>query len=851
MRQARDLLSGAPGRGGCGVAAALLAAAAVWVHVAAAAAPAAATAASFATSSHAQRSTCTPREGGVVDGADGLDGRLLLQGVMHSTQIRSLEEDSSGLIHSRLVPSHGLLAAPGEELQPVDPAEELRRGAGDLRAFVSSVVVSNVMVLSTVAVFCALRFRFPWVYYHRSLLGKAPSARPALLFGWLQVSLDVTTEQVLEASGLDGVLMIEYTKLCMRIIATIGLPMAFILCPLHALYGGRTGYGVLSRIDITAVAPGSWLYYIHALLVWLVLFVTQHLVSESSRTALELRRNWLERMPRPQATTLLLRCIPDEECSDHKLQKHFDQIFGRSVVESTYVLRNLPPSLTDSIERMESDLDLLKRAEGLWARKGNDPQSRPKHLVDQNEVDSIDFYSQQLEKSRSAVSAARRELALLTGPTASPSLPLYLSSGFVTFQNRRDLETAVHLKPLPDNIGGTVRYLPAPEPSDVNYEALQAGPASWRGALTGYACILFCYFKFFPIFTFVAWLASANTLRNALPGFNTVVTAYPLVWHLWVGVVTPFILSLLPTLVPTIIAMASRRCFSPPSETECQHYVLKWHFCFLVTYVLLVFSVGSSIVDTYVFLMKNPGRIFSILATTLPRASRFYLSYMEMQVGVLSGELLRLVVLAKFMWYCRNYTEQYAHELAEPEDPDYHGRGARHARLSLVFVMTLVLCSVCPLICLFAFIFFALSRVIYGYLLVFTETKKPDSGGVFFRTQLRHIRVGMMLYIMLMVGIIFQNMGLRSYAGWITLLSFVYLAKMSIDDASGPSWNLTIEELSRADLRDNEGPLKGSYTQPQVQDVDAAEAVPLAAEGEQGPASDEPEHEPQDTSTAG
>merc|ERR1712146_315842 len=78
--------------------------------------------------------------------------------------------------------------------------------------------------------------------------------------------------------------------------------------------------------------------------------------------------------------------------------------------------------------------------------------------------------------------------------------------------------------------------------------------------------------------------------------------------------------------------------------------------------------------------------------------------------------------------------------------------GGRCARFCEAMAMVLVFASLSPLIIVLGLINFILCRVVFGYLLVWAETKKPDLGGVFWVTCLRHLQWGLFLYILTMAG---------------------------------------------------------------------------------------------------
>merc|ERR1740138_683466 len=98
-----------------------------------------------------------------------------------------------------------------------------------------------------------------------------------------------------------------------------------------------------------------------------------------------------------------------------------------------------------------------------------------------------------------------------------------------------------------------------------------------------------------------------------------------------------------------------------------------------------------------------------------------------------------------------------AHDLAEPEDQDYYGMGSRSARFTIMLVISIVFCTLSPLMLVLAFINFAFCRIAYGYLFNFAEIVKADLGGPFFVSQLKHIQQCLFIYITLMAGVLFYR----------------------------------------------------------------------------------------------
>jgi hypothetical protein len=106
------------------------------------------------------------------------------------------------------------------------------------------------------------------------------------------------------------------------------------------------------------------------------------------------------------------------------------------------------------------------------------------------------------------------------------------------------------------------------------------------------------------------------------------------------------------------------------------------------------------------------------------------------------------------------FDPEKARECAEPEDGDYYGIGSRSARWTTIAVIGLIFTSLSPLIHLFVLLNFVVTNGVYRYLILFSETRKPDHGGLHFVTQLVGLHQGLFIYIILMSYVLIDRAGL-------------------------------------------------------------------------------------------
>jgi len=294
-----------------------------------------------------------------------------------------------------------------------------------------------------------------------------------------------------------------------------------------------------------------------------------------------------------------------------------------------------------------------------------------------------------------------------------------------------------------------------PDPADVTYADLYADPnRAYAKSLVGYGCVVGLFFSFTPFVLAITELINLAALRKHLSIVDKLVIAFPMSESILEGVLASAALTLFMSFLPTFLSLIFTHFFHLKAGMWLQHRIQIWYFWFQVVFVLLITAVGSSLGDTIMALVNHPALIFDLLANRLPTSTHFYLNFMVMQWVTHAMNLTRYINFMKFKAFSAILDEDQAKELSEPEDQDYYGMGGRSARFTLNLVIALVYCSLCPLITVVTGINFLICRVVYTYLLVFAESRKPDLGGHFWVTQLVHVQYGLLLYVALMVGVL-------------------------------------------------------------------------------------------------
>ena len=590
-------------------------------------------------------------------------------------------------------------------------------------------------------------------------------------WGWLRAATALNIDDVEAAAGLDAAMMVEFADLSMQILAIIGLPLICILCPLHFFCGGNLEQvDLLSWIGMANVEQGSWLCWVHSGIVWFVVLVVLHSVKIAQVSFVARRVQWLRRMPPPRCNTVLVEHIPPEHCSDSGLVAYFNSVFGREVVESAHVTRNTR-ALRRHLAMVRKAEDQLHQAQSTFQVNGQRPRAffphspvkRPiaEHIMLENPVtgeicDVIEHWSEVLQTERSALHEERRRLGLCdAGEPDFHEGGAYATSGFVTFKQRRDAEIALRMQYRAHGMQFIVSTPPAPE--DVRHVDLQKREWGFGDVLLGYSCILFLFWAFAPFIVAFSAVARLENLQTIVPSLHVVVMLWPVTRTVWNGLASSLALGLFVSLLPNWLMFICEWLFIMKSGRQVQLQVQKWYFYFLVVFVLMVTAIGSSLFYTLKSLVERPGEIFSLLASTLPYSTHFYLSYFPFQWTVYTAEVTRYHVAVKYFALKALRGAERAMDACEPEDQANYGIGARSARMSLLLVMAILFCSLSPLICVLGFICFFICRVTYTYLLVYSEIPKPDTGGEFWCAQLNHVLQGLFIYVLLMTGVLLDK----------------------------------------------------------------------------------------------
>lgn len=258
--------------------------------------------------------------------------------------------------------------------------------------------------------------------------------------------------------------------------------------------------------------------------------------------------------------------------------------------------------------------------------------------------------------------------------------------------------------------------------------------------MLGYLLTAGLYLAYLPCVIWITQIATAVELGPLQP--------------FWEAFAPTMGLQVMVAMLPTFLVLIFGFCFTLKAEVWVQQMLQNWYFIFNIVFVVLIVAISSGVVDFMVALVTSPMTVFPILGDSLPYATHFFLNYLALQWFSHGMVMTRYVSLTKYLGLKFFFDEDTAVDMSEPEDQDYYGIGSRSVRRTIDLTIGIVYGTMSPPMNLVCWMEFLVCRVLYGYLCVFAETKKADTGGAFWVQQMRHVFTANIIYCICMTGVL-------------------------------------------------------------------------------------------------
>ncbi|CAI4048850.1 hypothetical protein SKDZ_13G3910 [Saccharomyces kudriavzevii ZP591] len=635
-------------------------------------------------------------------------------------------------------------------------------------ALVSNGVIFGVFIVA----FLLLRMKLKRIYEPKSSFDlineeKKPEPLPRGIWQWLKPLLKKSDNFIIQQAGLDGYFFLRYLFIISVYCAVSIIYIFPILLALNASGEGNSQTGLNELAYQNVKHRGR--YFGHVFCGWIffwgflyiiyreLYFYTsmKHAVLASPRYAKKL-----------SSRTVLFQTVPKQYLSEEEFSKLFDGVKkvwiarGSGDIESMVKKRDgmalqLEGAVTQYMKSALKKIEKLNKKNPQLCISDNiseyiPDKKRPHHKINKvakfffgKKVDTISYIKEELPKLNAQVKELQEN-----HENAQP-----FNSVFVEFESQYQAQVASQITTYHAPLFMTPAHVGI-EPSNIVWFNLRM---FWwerlgRRVTSSAVIVALVLLWSFPV-AFVGMISNITYLTNKLP------------WLKFIYKLPDQLLGLLTSLAPTV-ALAVLMSFLPvfiramavaqgsPSKQNVEHFTQQAYFAFQVIQVFLVITISSAATSVVTKIVQEPSKAMNLLASNLPKASNFFMSYVIMQgLSISSGALLQIVPLILF----------YA--LGALLDGTVRKKWNRFSGLSsmqwgTVFPvytnMTVIIFSysiISPMILLFGAVSFFLLYVAYLYNLTYVFQESPDGRGIYYPRALFQSIVGIYIGQVCLLGL--------------------------------------------------------------------------------------------------
>lgn len=524
---------------------------------------------------------------------------------------------------------------------------------------------------------------------------------PNGLFNWIIPFFKMSDEVVLDRQSLDGFLLLRYLKISAALCGFGTLLTWPILMPMNATgEGGQPGLNSIAFGNIAHAAKNR--YYAHAVIACLFFALVFYMVMRESIYYINLRQAYLISplyANRVSSRTVLFTSVPEDYRDEDVLRR----VLGKQV-KNVWIVRDCE-EIEKLVKRRECLAMQLEAAETKLVKIANSarlketrkerskgpilqtednradesasfaarwvlPSQRPTHRIKPllgKKVDTINWCRAELEQVIPKVEDAQARFRRGEGKA--------VCAVFAEFYSQNEAQAAyqslIHHQPLQM----APRYIGV-SPKQVIWGNLKisGGSRIVRGIIITGIVLALLLFWAIPV-AFIGLLSNISALTKGSPTANPPVAPL-LPWLSFIndipqqllGVIQGFLpsalLSLLMMLLPPFLRWMAKLS-GLPTRAAIELYVQDVYFVFQVIQVFLVTTLSSGAAASAAAIANNPTSSASLLASDLPKASNFYVSYIILQGLAASSAALANVFGVLFYAVCHRLLDSTPRKMYE------------------------------------------------------------------------------------------------------------------------------------------------------------------------------------------
>ncbi|CAK7199734.1 phosphate metabolism protein 7 [Sporothrix eucalyptigena] len=657
-------------------------------------------------------------------------------------------------------------------------------------------------------------------YAPRTYLGsvKADQRSPQLPGGflnWFKSFFQLPDLYALQHQSLDAYLFLRFLRMTV-IITFVGCVITWpILFPVNATGGGgQTQLDILSYANVdSSTFKKRYRYFAHLFVSWVFYIFVLYLIFRELVFYINLRQAFLLSpfySQRLSSRTVLFTCVPEALRDERRVRK----VFGPSV-RNVWINRETK-ELDEHVKDRDKAAFRLEKAEVKLIKKANKERQkalksgatpdvkenaapagegesgsiaarwlprkkRPTHRTGLlgligKKVDSIDYCRSEIERLSPLILREQQEYNA-GAPKAGAAI-------FVEFNTQAEAENAY--QSLAHHEGLHMARFIGITPSDVVWSSLNI--PWWQLVVRRYAVIAFIaaliIFWAIPV-AVVGVISNVNYLETI--SFLTWLKKVPqIIMGFITGLLPSVALSILMSLVPVVMRLCARLA-GEPSHSRVELFTQNAYFCFQVVQVFLVTTLASSASAVAKQIVDDPSSATSLLATNLPKASNFYMSYFIVQGLTVAASVISQVV-GFFIFHL-----MYKYLTGTPR-----GLYQKWANLSAISwgstlpvytniaVIAITYSAIAPLVLGWACLGMSFFYFAYRYNVLFVTDTQIDTRGLIYPRALKQLMTGVYLSEVCMIGLFGASVAPIQLALQIVFLVFTVLFHISMTSALDP-----------------------------------------------------------------
>lgn len=611
-----------------------------------------------------------------------------------------------------------------------------------LSVLIPSLILAAVYTL----IFLVFRKRQPRVYEPRNTVKYVPEdlrpreSKPGA-FAWITGLLKMPQVYLLQQTGPDGYFFLrflfEFAFICF-----IGCIIIWpILFPVTA-----TNSNGLQQLDMLTIGnvKNKWRYLAHVFVSWLffgfaIFVIYRELVFYTTfRHALQTTPLYDSLL---SSRTLLLTELPEKALEEDELRSAFPTATNIWYAREYKELTELVKERTKLAKKYESSLSgTLTKAVKVRNKclKKNQPvplpsddlnkylkdgKKRPTHRLKfliGKKVDTLEYGVERLGELNREIKKKQLE------HNSNTQLP----SVFMEFPSQLELQKAYQAIPFSTDLKKCKRYTGL-APDDIVWENLSLTPGKRRvkKIIASTVLTLMIIFWAIPV-AVVGAISNINFIIEKLTFLKFINNMPDQLLGIITGLLPVVALAVLMSLVPPFIKKMGKVSGALTIQ-EVSRYCQNWYYAFQAVNSFVVITIASASVSSIQTIIDDPSSALTLLATKIPKASNFYISYIcAVGLATASSAIANVVglILAQFLGKILDKTPRAKwNRYITLGQPDF---ATSYPAFQFIALVAFAYSIIAPLILSFASIalFLILGALLYNMVYVMQPNKNDARG---------------------------------------------------------------------------------------------------------------------------